>query len=702
MGRYAAAIFVGAFLLFQVQPLIARCILPWYGGTPAVWTTCMLFFQVLLLLGYLYSHLVITGLRPRGQVAVHSLLLVASIVAMAVAARSWGTPIVPSAAWKPQSVDLPMLRILLLLSVAVGLPYFVLATTSPLLQAWFSRTKPGVSPYRLYSLSNAGSLLALLTYPVVVEPRLALRAQAFMWSAAYAVFVVLGLICAAMMWRARGEEKAQAGEADDGVVPSWRRKLLWVALPAGASTLLLATTNQLCEDVSVIPFLWVMPLGLYLLSFILCFDKERWYSRRWYVTAMALALGAITWVMLRGVVLPIMPQVVAYAAVLFICCMVCHGELVALKPSAKYLTSFYLALALGGALGGVFVGVAAPMLFDGFWELQLSLAFCAIVGAGVALRYRELWRPIGKPVASLFAATAVAILLIPWFCDRGTVTLPDSRTRNFYGQVEVDEMGDGTPADERYVLRHGRTWHGWQYLSAERRHIPTSYFGTTSGIGLMLLNHPRRTADDAKARDLRIGVVGLGAGSLAVYGRAGDYMRFYEINPAVIKLSGPEGYFSYVGECEAGLDIVEGDARLSLEREAAHGGEGFDVLILDAFNSDAVPVHLMTKEFFEVCLANLRDTDSVLAVQVTNRALDLRPVVYKLAEATGMAAALIIHREPGGGVTCSADWMLLCRNPRVLQAPAIASATSHPTDLPKVGLWTDDYHSIFSIIRWRG
>jgi hypothetical protein len=454
--------------------------------------------------------------------------------------------------------------------------------------------------------------------------------------------------------------------------------------------------------VSVIPFLWVMPLGLYLLSFILCFDKERWYSRKWYLPALTIGLGGIIFVMVRGVMLAIMGQVVAHAVVLFVCCMVCHGELVALKPAAKYLTSFYLALALGGALGGVFVGVAAPMLFNGFWELNLGLSFCAIMGVGVALHYKDLVRPVRLALAPVLALMAVAILVVPWFNDRATMTLPDSRTRNFYGQVQVDEMGSGTAASECYVLRHGRTWHGWQFLDAAKRHEATSYFGPTSGIGLILNNHPRRTAAGAKARDMRIGVVGLGAGSLAVYGRAGDYMRFYEINPAVIKLSGPSGYFTYVGDCAADLDIVEGDARISLEKELTQGSQRFDVLILDAFNSDAVPVHLMTKEFFTTCLAHLRDQDSVLAVQVTNRALDLRPVVYKLAENMGLAAALVMHREPSGGDTCSADWMLLCRNQAVLDAPAIAQATCHPTDLPKVGLWTDDYHSVFPIIRWRG
>jgi hypothetical protein len=704
MVRYAASIFLGAFLLFQVQPLIARYILPWFGGTPAVWTTCMLFFQLLLLLGYLYSHLVISRLQPRAQAVVHSIVLAVSIATLVLMAAAWGTPIVPTANWKPQGSDLPVLRILMLLTMAVGLPYFVLSTTSPLLQAWFTRTQPGASPYRLYTLSNAGSLLALITYPVVVEPRLALKAQASMWSWGFLAFAALGLYCSVVLWRLHpvAESKPDNEEEAPAVAtaPTRPRKFLWVALPATASALLLATTNQMCQDVAVVPFLWVLPLSLYLLSFIICFDNEMWYARRWYMLALTFALPGITYVMLMGLNLALMGQIGAYCGVLFVCCMVCHGELVALKPVPKYLTSFYLAISLGGALGGVFVGLVAPLIFTSFFELNLSLFLCALVAVGVLLYCRDALPVLRKPLAAVFVLMGAAILLVPWYNDRTSLVVPGSVSRNFYGILQVEEFGRGTPDLTRYVLRHGRIWHGWQYLTPSKRHLATSYYGTTSGAGVALLNHPRLHSPDPAQRDLRIGVVGLGTGSLAAYGRPGDYVRFYEINPAVPNLSAPGGFFTFLSDCPAKVDIAMGDARISLERELEQGSQRFDVLALDAFNSDAIPIHLLTKECMRIYLAHLRDENGILAVHISNRALDLRPIVYELAESLGLSAALIVDKGIEG-VSFHSDWMLLARNPEVLAIPAIADVTSTPKDMPKVGLWTDDYHSLFQIIKWR-
>jgi hypothetical protein len=705
MLRYAASIFLGAFLLFQVQPLIARYILPWFGGTPAVWTTCMLFFQLLLLLGYLYAHLVISRLKPRAQAIVHSLVLVASIATIVLMAVAWGTPIVPTAAWKPQTSDLPVLRILMLLGVAVGLPYLVLSTTSPLLQAWFSRTQAGASPYRLYTLSNAGSLLALLTYPVLVEPHLALRAQAGMWSWAFVAYALMAIYCAAVLWRLNPSpdpkpEESEASPADAAPPTTWL-KVLWIALPAGASTLLLATTNQLSQDIAVVPFLWILPLGLYLLSFILCFDNEKWYSRRAYMIAMTVALPVMAYVMLKGIEFPIVAQAGVYAAVLFICCMVCHGELVALKPSPKYLTSFYLAISIGGALGGLFVGIVAPLIFNSYWELQIALVFCAAVGIGVLLYHKQPWAPLSKPLGAVFGLAAVVILAAPVYNDRDTTVLPGSRSRNFYGILQVEEFSKGDAAKARYVLRHGRIWHGWQFLNPARRRLATSYYGTNSGVGLAIACHPRRLSPNPADRSLRIGIVGLGTGTLATYGRPGDYLRFYEINPAVPKLSDPGAFFTYLGDCRGKVDIAMGDARISLERELAqHDPQRFDVLALDAFSSDSIPIHLLTLECMKIYLAHMRDSDGIIAVHISNRCLDLRPVVYKLAEALNLSAALI--SAPGvTDVSYHSDWVLLSRDPAELAYPDIAAATTKPTDLPKVGVWTDDYHNLFQIIKWR-
>lgn len=706
MAAYAVATFLGAFLLFQVQPLIARLILPWFGGTPAVWTTCMLFFQIVLLGGYLYAHLVVSKLRPRSQAVAQIAVLVVSVGALVAMKAVWGTPIMPPATWAPPDASLPVLRILAILAVAVGLPYFTLSTTSPLLQGWFSRTHVGRSPYRLYSLSNIGSLLALLSYPVVVEPWLDQRAQSTVWSVAFAAFAAVVITCAVLLWRKNPASLAiaddpEAASEPDETITAWR-KLLWIALPAAASALFLATTNQLTEDIAVVPFLWILPLGLYLLSFIICFDKDQWYSRAWYVTALAVAVPGMVYVMYLGLDLPIMRQMAAYLAALFICCMVCHGELVKLKPHAKHLTSFYLAVAFGGALGGVFVAIVAPHVFKGFWEMNISLAFCALVGAAVVWKHSSLWRPLGKPLTAVFALAAVAALLIPWYNSRELSTVPGTKERNFYGILQVDDIKGDRAGGELYALRHGRITHGWEFLDKKYQRVPTSYFGPHSGVGLALRNDPRLRSPNPAQRHLRIGVVGLGAGTLAVYANKGDYLRFYEINPAVAELSGPGGCFTYLRDCPARVSVVLGDGRISLERELKQGHpQRFDVLVLDAFSSDSVPVHLLTEQAFKMYLKQLRDRDSILAVQVTNRALDLRPVVYKVAATLGLSAVYIEDRDPPG-LTCWSDWMLLCRNPKVLEYPGIARYTKTPTNMPtNVGLWTDDYHNLFQIIRWR-
>jgi hypothetical protein len=474
--------------------------------------------------------------------------------------------------------------------------------------------------------------------------------------------------------------------------------------------LLLAVTNQMSQDIAVVPFLWILPLSLYLLSFIICFDNEKWYSRRAYMIAMTVALPAMICVMLKGVSYPLMMgydqlggvrlpipgQIPVYSAVMFICCMVCHGELVALKPAPKRLTSFYLAVAAGGAIGGIFVGLIAPVIFTSYWELQISLAFCAAVGVGVLYHHDQPWAPISKPLASVFSFAAVAILLVPFYNDRNADTVPGSKVRNFYGILQVEEFDKGTRYD-KYVLRHGRIWHGWQYLDPAKRHLGTSYYGPTSGVGLALANHPRVL----DGLNLRLGVVGLGTGTLATYGRLGDYVEFYEINPAVPKLSGPNGWFRYLSDSAAKVDITMGDARISLERQLAEGDpQRFDILALDAFSSDAIPIHLLTRECMQLYLAHLRDNEGIIAVHISNRALDLRPVVFGIADSLGLAAAYISDPGDNGDVYRS-DWVLLSRDPQELQVPAIAKATTVPTDMPDVGVWTDDFHNLFQIIKWR-
>jgi hypothetical protein len=701
--RYAPPVLLGAFLLFLVQPLIARYILPWFGGGPSVWTTCMLFFQVALLLGYAYAHLLVSRWAPQTQALVHMALLVGSVGLLLVLGKRWGTPILPGAAWKPMDAEAPVRHIVVLLAVAVGLPYFVLATTSPLLQSWFSLANPGRSPYRLYTLSNVGSLAALLSYPFVVEPTLTVRAQAQAWTAAYLVFCAFCAYCGLDALRAARPGREEAGASDhaepaEPTRPAWTTGLLWVALPALASVMLLAVTNELCQEVAVIPFLWVLPLSLYLLSFIICFAGDRWYSRGAFSLLLLLAVPLTAAILPRADELPMRVQILAHSVTLFVCCMVCHGELVALKPHPRYLTAFYLAVAVGGALGGVFVGVIAPVVFNWFWELLIGLVLCWLLGLQAA--YRAL--PIQRRYLRLVAV--MSLLVCGGLAGSKCLDMLHRRdeclliTRNFYGVLTILNEDANDPTQHRHTLLNGRIIHGYQFQAADRRQQPVSYYGPTSGVGLAVRCHPRRGAPTPEQQRLRIGVVGLGTATMAAWARPGDYVRFYEINPTVLALATDARYFTYLRDCPARWDVVLGDARLSLERELRSGPQQFDILVLDAFSSDAIPAHLLTQEAFAVYLAHLRDQNSILAVHVSNKVLDLRPVVWALAAHFGLASAAIYARGDDD-LTYTSDWMLLTRNPEFLRWPPVAEHASPPESGQTLRLWTDDFHNLFQIMK---
>ena len=711
MLRYAAALFLGAFLLFQVQPIIARCILPWFGGTPSVWTTCMLFFQVLLVFGYAYAHLVATKLQPRTQAAIHWALLIVTLGLLAIMTMAWGAPIVPSADWKPQGSAWPVWNVVRILSVTVGLPYLVLATTSPLMQAWFTRTEPGISPYRLYSLSNLGSLLGLLTYPFLVEPALAQKQQGRLWAAGFVLFSLGCAVCAWRLWRTKPSVEAAAAleSAGDEAPPGWVRAA-WVGLPALAAVLLLAVTNHLCQDVAVTPFLWVVPLSLYLLSFIICFDHERWYWRPFFVPALVLVGLVAFWLLghLRTVDLPfgivlhvgVPSQIVLYSAVLFIACMVCHGELVSLKPKPGYLTSFYLSVAIGGAIGGILVALVAPLVFSAYTELPVGLVACLIVGTltpglrGVTL---PRWAYYGR----LFLLGLVIGVVI---CLRLTEA-PEKdlriigRSRNFYGVLRVEQRNGGTP-DAVNVLMHGRIIHGFQALAQSGRRVPTSYYGPKSGAALAIRDHPRRASGSGGDHSLRIGVAGLGAGTIAAFAERGDSVVFYEINPDVLRFARNQRLFTYLSDCPGKVDIVMGDARLSLERELERSGsDQYDLILLDAFSGDAVPAHLLTREAFAMYLKHLRRPHGALVVDVSNAVLDLPPVIWKVAHELGLDCALISSPE-AKPYWYVADWMVLTPGRSYLRDVKIDGVTWADDGRRKVRMWTDDYYNLFQIMKW--
>ncbi len=550
MPLYAITIFCSAFLLFLVQPIMAKQILPWFGGSANVWTTCLVFFQLVLLLGYAYADLVVRRIPARAQLWLHAMLLAVSCLML---------PIIPGAHWKPLGSESPAPLILGLLALTVGLPYFLLSTTSPLVQSWFARRYPGRSPYRLFALSNLASMLALAGYPFALEPWVTTRIQSYGWSAGYLLFV---LLCAACAWYSLhalppGDALAasdMAPPAPDGK-PTRRRQLLWVALAATGSFLLLAVTNHICENISSIPLLWIVPLSIYLLSFILCFDSSRWYRRDLVAGTLAAGLGVMGWTLAsRELTHRLELQIAVFCIGLFVACMFCHGELARLKPSPRYLTRFYLMVSAGGALGSTLVGIVAPLVLPAYFELSFGLVACALL---LALQVRR-----EHPVFVALAAVAVLFTLgtAGWGIDEfydGTILA----TRNFYGVLRVQE--GGVDAGRHRSLVHGTILHGNQYLDPHLSRTPTTYYTFTSGVGRAIESmHPT-------TRHLKIGVIGLGTGTIAAYGSPGDVYRFYDINPAVIRIANSE--FTYLKNSEATIETPLGDARLNLEREPRAG-----------------------------------------------------------------------------------------------------------------------------------
>lgn len=682
MFAFSLTIFWGAFLLFLVQPLIARFILPWFGGGPAVWTTCMLFFQLLLLGGYAYAHFSISRLTPRRQVITHLGLL-----ALAVALL----PITPGDAWKPTDGSHAAGHILRLLLGCLGLPYLVLSATGPLLQAWFSKANPGVSPYRLYALSNVGSLLALLIYPFYLEPQLSRQAQADGWSWGLAIYAGLTAWCGLKVWKSAAADGETSKSAEEEAPASAWRKLLWFALPACGVMLLLAITNKLCQDIAVVPFLWVLPLSLYLLSFIISFDSPRWYHRAFWIPLLAVLLGLVVQNLYKAESHPdITPLATLYLGTLFVACMVCHGEVYRLRPGASRLTGFYLSLSAGGAAGGLFVALAAPFVFPDYFELHLALFLTAALVL-IVLR-QDPTRPFREGQARwAWAVPFVALAALGYgLADVATTSLRGSlsTTRGFYGVLKVNDNDAGNDGLHHLTLQHGATIHGLQYVDAEKRTDPSSYYTSTSGIGRLLRAHK-------PGGGRRVGAIGLGCGTLAAWGRPGDTFRFYEINDDVARLA--TSTFTYLKDSKAKTELVMGDARLSMEREA---NQQYDVIVLDAFSSDAIPVHLLTLEAFDHYQRHLKP-DGAIVVHVSNRYLDLHPVVYRIADKIGFPAITIDDNDTAyeDAGFYGSDWIIMTRNQVLLQQPLIRDVTKETVEFPaRIMYWTDERSDLLSIL----
>ena len=685
---YGVTIFVGAFLLFEIEPLIAKRILPWFGGAAAVWIICLLFFQLVLLLGYAYAHWLTSKFATKTQSQIHSALLAASILLL---------PVYPKNSWQPAPSQSPTLHILLLLTATIGLPYFLLSSTSPLFQSWYA-TQHKTAPYRFYSLSNIGSMLALLSYPIVIEPWLTTRHQAVMWSIMYAAFVVL---CIAIAFSRRSDVEI-IENTPPTPRPSWQMQFLWVALAACGSALLLAITNHITQNIAAVPLLWIIPLSLYLLTFILCFASHSFYPRSIFLRLLAVALGAMTYALSPSFIqLPIKVAIPLFCVGLFVACMFCHGELARLKPAPRYLTAFYLMVATGGALGAIFVAAIAPHIFSAFYELHVAIGMCGILVVIVYAIDPESpfslaqLRPGGFALAGLAIAIAASLAVNA----RNYAISAQLTVRNFYGVLRVMDgsapnvaiiRGDSiSQVGEKPAYRslvNGTINHGAQFLAPDRRRWATTYYSHDSGVGVAL-----QAAE--KAGPARIGIIGLGAGTTAVYGRAGDSFTYYEINPLVIQIA--QQQFTFLKDSPATINIVQGDARLSLERQPP---QAYDVLVVDAFSGDSIPVHLLTREAFQLYFQQLKP-DGVLAVHVSNSYLDLEPVVASAA-ANLHKEAVVIHNsnDPPKGIFASI-WVLVgspdgFEGRREIEAKGLIILPPS-----KDRLWTDGYSNLFEVLR---
>ncbi len=704
---FAAAIAGSAFLVFLVQPMVGKRLLPWYGGAPGVWALCLAFYQVTLFAGYAYAHLLLRLGRPRLEWGLHALLF---------AFAFWALPVLPGETFRPQASSDAATGILTALVANVALPFLFLAATGPLVQTWFARAHPGRAPYFLYALSNAGSLGALFAYPLLFEPNFGLIQTGTTWSAGFAAIGLAVLACGGVALARRGaaepasEDPAPADTHEAGVRPV----ALWMALPCVAVMLLMGISNQLCLDVASVPFLWILPLAVYLVTFILSFASERFYRRGPFValvviTALALPIAdpafsdpaPLTTFQSRPIAISL------YLLLLFGTCMVLHGELYRRRPAVTALSSYYLWISAGGALGGLFVGIVAEHWFIDYYEVPVAFAAWWLLVLGLAMRDSRSrihfstspWRRLAA--TALAAGVVFAMASHERFRTSGVI----HQERSFFGVLRVITSAEGeAPA---HVLRHGTTLHGLQFTSGNLRSFPTAYYGFAGGVGLTLQSA-------AQGAPLRVGVIGLGVGTLAAYGRPGDLYRFYEIDPAVVSLARTSGFFTFLGDSQADIEVVEADGRLALEEEERRGEPGWDVLVVDAFSSDAVPVHLLTREAFELYAQRL-GPKGILALHVSNRHLDLTNLSFRLARAQGLAAAEIRTASAPQLTTVPSRWVVIAREPqqladlltsigsasRKLRLPGDHVGVALPIEPRRGGsapIWTDDYSDLLSIL----
>ena len=671
----------------------------------------MLFFQIALLLGYCYSHFVTKHLTHKHQWILHALLLLLALFFL---------PVQPSDAWKPAGTEDPTWRMLMLLGATIGFPFFLLSTTGPLIQAWQSKTHSDKSAYRLFAVSNFGSLLGLLGYPFLVEPYLRLGNQSLYWSIGFGVFACLSLWSGWQLFSRAGEsensEKQRLQDASPQQeknetvrpAPSLINCIVWTLLAFAASAMLLATTNQMCQEVASVPFLWVLPLALYLITFIICFENPKWYKRLFFFPLMFISVFVAIGLLAEGTSLPLPLQVAGYSLVMFACCMTCHGELAQAKPVEKDLTLFYLMVSIGGALGGIFVVVIAPRIFNSYFEFHVSLVLCiglSVVAFLVYQKARGFWTKV-------FAWSTLPIsLLVIWLMASNAIeeqkSLEESavlyRTRNSYGTLRVKQFYNSDGEESSRSLINGRIKHGSQASDPRLSTKPISYYSPKGGVGTAF-KHLRtlREVDNGEAEQsgLRIGVVGLGTGTVAAWGTADDSIKFYEINPAVEFVA--REYFSYLDDSPAkeNISVVIGDARIQIERHLKElGSEEFDLLLIDAFSSDAIPMHLLTQECFKLYCDNLSD-QGILAIHVSNRYLDLSTIVYNLANELSYSAYLFANEDDDNIRADASSWVLVTRDKELINLIEDENDfESRPEQIPST-IWTDDFGSLTAVMDW--
>ena len=691
---YAFVVFLAALLLFLVEPMTAKRLLPVLGGSAAVWITCLVFFQTALLAGYLYAHLLASRLRPRTQAVVHTAVLVLAGAGLAVQVQPDAT----------LASDHPLATTLWLLTALIGLPFVALAATTPLVQSWHIRTESQQAPtpaWKLYALSNLGSMLALILYPSAIEPYFPLQTQRLAWAGGFAGFA---LACVLLAWshaaspahrlRAAAPESQPVHADSDGpafpISPGAltnsrapiAHQVLWIMLPAASSMLLCAITSYLSQNIAAIPLLWIVPLAAYLLSFIITFAGPRWYLRSFALRTLALALAVVGYLAARQISLPLILSIPTYVGALFVFAYCCHGELYRLRPSGGEATRYYLMLSLGSALGAMFIGVAAPMMFSTNYDLAIALVFLSVAAIGATWGSGWLIR--------LFWLAATATMVWAAVLDERSLEHNTiSELRSFYGSMRVTQTFAIPGPGIQRTLFHGTIQHGLQVFNDKLRGRATSYYAPDSGVGLAIrycCNHVAR----------HIGVVGLGAGTVAAYAQPGDSVTFYEIDPLVERLA--RARFSYLSECRAPVNVILGDARLSMEQEAP---QNYDVLVLDAFSGDAIPVHLLTAEAIALYLRHLKP-GGVLAFHVSSQYVDLAPTLAMQARHAGLTA-LDVHSLPNDELgEFQADWVLMSSNAAFFRQPEIAVAARPIAPRPGLVLWTDGFNSLLPVINWAG